>query len=109
MALNYRLTFRRPARRAFLLLRDTLAKARRVVQKKLRASRLLRFWLWLLVRLELHFLVDDVVRFREYGHFLDLWWFRFKARNDLFTLLRPAQGAPLYVANLLPNARHLVR
>lgn len=39
MALNYWLTFRRPARGALHLLFETRAKARRVLFKKLRALR----------------------------------------------------------------------
>lgn len=59
MALDYRLTFRRPARGALQLLVDTRFKARRVLAKKLRALRQLLLALALKRLLRFRFLRDE--------------------------------------------------
>lgn len=72
MALNYWATFRRPARRAALLLRETVAKVARVVVKKLRALRVLLRQLRNLPLLERFFLRENHFRLREFLEWLHL-------------------------------------
>lgn len=67
MALEYLLTFARPARPAALLLFETLAKYRRAVGKMLRALRVKSVHLSVMRLLDRRFELNHRLRLREEG------------------------------------------